>query len=756
MGKTEFESMVDMVLCRMKEESVSPKQLKEYRQTGFGAIRKHFEAVGQSYYSTNIIDSFVLQTRNDRESGNVSDWKWHLVRRGGELLKHFHEHGNLELPPCAKWEILHDRCRIEPSAKEFADKGNIYALAWNVKRELELTGYSARTLEHYQREGFDRILRYCGVKGESDYSAELVNEMVAQAEKTCVKREFCTLRRAANLLEEFYETGSLKACHLKRVSLSDDHSTRDHSNIRGLMNLALQKMEHGGATPKALKRYRTTGFGGIVRYFEAIAQPQYSAEIIDSFVWQTRGKLESGRISRDTWGLVRRGGEIMKLLHDNGTIELPPCAKWEVLHNPLHREPTAEEATNPSSVVALVRRTEQLLARLGLAPKTISNYKYDGFDRILRRHFELGLTDYSPEVVDDITTGARLAYEAGTMARSIYQDVRKIADILTTFHMSGKCEPKRIGRYGLRQLRGEFEALIQEFCFYARRTGFVKEGTVRQVKCSVRGFLFELEDIGIYTFGGVTRRLVSECITHLAERFAGGLNAMLFGVRIFLRHLHSRGVTDDDLSIAIPEFVAPRRVIREGFCCEVIDKLLAAADTTTTIGKRDYAIMLLGKQTGLRACDVTKLKRENIDWRLREIRIVQVKTEVPLTLPLPVESGNAIADYLLEARPDNNSPYIFLSTSRPHNPLSTVGTIMRRYIKKAGVCGEIAPRSGFHSFRRAYGRHLLEAQTSLDMLGELLGQLDMDSAKPYVATDEKGLKRCALGLASVKKAGDTI
>jgi len=231
---------------------------------------------------------------------------------------------------------------------------------------------------------------------------------------------------------------------------------------------------------------------------------------------------------------------------------------------------------------------------------------------------------------------------------------------------------------------------------------------------------------------------------------------MLFCVRIFLRYLHSSGTTDKDLSIAVPELVAPQKVIREGFSSEVIEKLLASADKATAIGKRDYAIMLLGKQTGLRACDVTNLRRANIDWRLFEIRIVQVKTGVPLTLPLPVESGNAIADYLLHARPESDSPYIFLSKDNPHRPLKNVCMIMSKHIKKAGVADSIAPRSGFHSFRRAYGRQLLEVETPLDMLGELLGQLAMDSAKPYIATDEPGLKHCALGLVDTKKAGDAV
>jgi site-specific recombinase XerD len=759
MEKTSFQEMVESALRLMKEEGASTKQLKEYRQTGFGSIQRHFRTIGQSCYAAGIIDSFVLQTRMAWERGDVSDWKWYLVRRGGELLKHFHEHGELELPPCAKWGVVHNRLRIKPSAKEFADKDNIYALVWNTKEELGHTDYSSRTLEHYQREGFDRILRYCTANKRIDYSSELINEIIGQAERDCrgqktAVRELRTLRRTAHLLQEFYETGTLNSCHVGRFVVRDNIDGLDDLNIRELMELALQKMKNGGIKPKLLKKYRETGFGGIVRYFEEISQPQYSAEKIDSFVEQARAKFESGHVSMDTWRLVRRGGEIIKNLHDNGTIDLPPCSKWEVLHNSLHREPTTGELANPNSVVSLVRRTEQRLAELGLMPKTLSNYRYDGFDRILRRHYELGLADYSPDLAATVAEEARAAYESGTMSRSIYQDVRKTADILTKNHESGTYDPKYLQRYGLRQLSDTYDALLESFCAYARRTVIIKESTVLQAKSSIRGFLFEMEDAGFMSLDEVTRRIISERVTHLAGRFSGGLNSMLFGVRMFLHYLYSNGFTGDDLSIAIPELIAPRKRVHEGFSPEVIDKLLAAADTSTAIGKRDYAIMLLGKQTGLRACDVTNLKRENIDWRQHEIRIVQVKTEVPLTLHLPVESGNAIVDYLLNARPKNNSPHIFLSKDHPHRPLRSVGTIMPRYIKRVGVADEVPKRSGFHSFRRSYGKQLLEAETTLDMLSELLGQLNMDSAKPYIATDEQWLKRCALGLVDGVKAGD--
>jgi len=754
-------TLIDSALQQMERDDAPAHMLKNYRETGFGVFRRYFRRHKQTEYSAEIIDEIVAKTRSEYERGAISYSKWKIVHRGGELLKLWHLSGSLDLPPCERWDVAHNKLHREPTPEELSDLNNIFSLVWRTKLALSKSNLSSKTQSNYQYDGFDRVLKIHIKYGLEHYSPVLLAELLEQSRQNCKNGKmntsvFNSLRRVTELLHEFIETGELRGIMAEKFVVRDNLDNVSDLNIRELMELALQKMKFGGESEKMLKRYRTSGFGGIVRHCELIGQRAFSAETIDAFVLDIRAKYEQGEVSQWKWALIRRSGELLKHLHDNGTIDLPPCTKWEALHNPLHREPTTEEAANPNSVVALIRRAEQLLAQLGLAPKTLSNYRYDGFDRILRRHFELGLTDYSPRLAAEIVKEARSSYEAGAMTRSVYQDVRKMADILTKIQTSGKYDPKYLQRYGLRQLNDTYDVLLENFCAYARRTRFVKESTVHQVKSSIRVFLFELEDAGFDSLDGVTRRIISERVTHLAGRFAGGLGAMLYGVKIFLRYLHSSGATDDDLSIAIPELVAPRKVIREGFSVEVIDKLLAAADTTTAIGKRDYAIMLLGKQTGLRACDVTNLKRENIVWRQYEIRIVQVKTEVPLTLPLPIESGNAIADYLLNARPQSSSPYIFLSKNQPHRPLGSVGTIMPRYIKKAGVADIVPKRSGFHSFRRSYGKQLLEAETTLDMLSELLGQLDMDSAKPYIATDEQGLKRCALGLIDSGKAGNVL
>ncbi len=666
--------------------------------------------------------------------------------------------------PRSKRGLLHDRIHKEPSAQEFADKDNIYALVWNAGLELARRNLSASTFRHYRHDGLDRILRYCASNGESVYSIGLIDEFLSQAETECsghksAAGEYYTLRRAASLLMEFHETGAMDSCNTRRFSVRDNLDAVDNPNTREIMELALQEMESGGAKPKMLKVYRTTGFGGVVRYYERISQPEYSAGNIDSFVEQTRAKFESGHISAGTWSLVRRGGEILKSFVSTGEVNIPALRRWNpILNRPNQSleldEPTPVQLADPDNLFALIWRVRQELFRRGLTKKTIRHYTNEGFSVILRKHISCGFERYSEVLSAELVAEKHGQYEDGQTSRVSYQNLRKAGALLTEMHRTGKITLSPLPKWGLREPAPEFAELLRHFCDDANRTGVFAESTVRTVRSAIRGFFFDLESRGITSLKGVTLAEISSGVTQTAKRYAGGLHSALFSLRVFLRHLYANGFTSQDLSLAIPEMAACRKTFREGFTVDEIKRLLNSPDESD-VGKRDYAMMLLASQTGLRACDVVNLKRADIDWRTSEIRIVQRKTGKPISLPLEPESGNAIADYLLHCRPVSDLPYIFLCHPGEKRPINnrSASAIATRHLRRAKIVSAV-PWRGFHSFRRSFGTRMLQNEIPLELLRQLLGHMKIDSLKPYLSTEEQGLKKCALGLIGGESAGD--
>ena len=75
--------------------------------------------------------------------------------------------------------------------------------------------------------------------------------------------------------------------------------------------------------------------------------------------------------------------------------------------------------------------------------------------------------------------------------------------------------------------------------------------------------------------------------------------------------------------------------------------ILAAIDTDTSMGKRDYAIIITAAYTGMRISDIFALELSSIRWTEKKIVFTQKKTGRENVVPLSAEVGNAIARYIL-------------------------------------------------------------------------------------------------------------
>lgn len=236
-------------------------------------------------------------------------------------------------------------------------------------------------------------------------------------------------------------------------------------------------------------------------------------------------------------------------------------------------------------------------------------------------------------------------------------------------YQTGHITLAKVPNWGQRKLVEPFNSLLIEFCTHAEQNKSMAETSLNVAKSAIRRFLFEMEDQGFNTSAHFSQVNVNRSITSFATHYAGGLGSAIYSVRVFLRFLFEGGVTDIDLSQSLPELVAARKMFREGFTESELEHLLEHPDRTIAIGKRDYAMMVLAAQSGLRAYDVVRLELSSIDWRARGIRLVQHKTGEPLSLPLEAESGNAIADYILNGRPDSTHLNIFLCHTGVIRPL---------------------------------------------------------------------------------------
>lgn len=412
---------------------------------------------------------------------------------------------------------------------------------------------------------------------------------------------------------------------------------------------ALELLTNAGMSDGSIYNYTHTGFGSILRHFHTKGILYATAEMLDNFLLEQRVLLDQGDISQWKWGLVRRSCELLKQCAAMNSIDLPDLQPWDPVWNRpkqiiQHDAPTAKQFAESENIYVLVWMVNKRMEQLGLSENTVRHYTEEGLAVILKKHYDSGTESYSDKLISQLTDERRLQYEQGEVGRTTYQNLRKAAAMLQEFRLTGKITLERIPNWGRREVIPQHKAILDKFSAHVTTQSNWAESSVSTVTSVARVFLLELEDHGIVSIETVAMMDIATCVTRMLGRYTGGMRSALFGIRTFLRFLYEAEITADNFCKTLPEFVCPRKNFREGFSDDELERLLSQPDITSAVGKRDYAMMVLAVQSGLRSCDIIRLTFDCINWRTREIRVVQHKTGQPIVIPLEPETGNATID----------------------------------------------------------------------------------------------------------------
>lgn len=530
-------------------------------------------------------------------------------------------------------------------------------------------------------------------------------------------------------------------------------------NLKKASEHAIELMNNKEMSRDSIRKYSKIGFPAIIEHFTRIGISSVTPEMLDEYIYEQKDSVENGKIEYKHWKILRYSSELLKSCTLNNSIDIPKGTRWDYLndysrYNIWGCPPSEMQLANPGNIYALVWKTGKALETSELSKANIKRLQEQGLRRVLQFHIDEKTEVYSEELVNIKISELHDNYEKGLITSSAFQYIRKSADYVREMHDTNGITNRMLPRWGLREPIEPFKKILVEYVEFEKEAGVLGESSINEMKYRIRTFVFELEDNGYNSMECFKCDIINSIITSIVSRCSYDFSNVVKPIKKFLKFMYLKKYTDTDLTYAIPEFAARKSTFHEGFSKEEVDKLITHPDRTTAIGKRDYAIMLIVAQTGLRGCDVVSLKYENIDWRAREIRLVQRKTNKPIIVPLEPESGNAIAEYILNGRPKSELPYIFLThDGRKCRPLRCNNGVMivSRHMKKAGIT---ANKRSVHALRRTYGTRLLQSEVPIEMIRQLLGHSTMDSSKPYLSIDEEGLKKCALSLLSCSKGGD--
>jgi len=300
--------------------------------------------------------------------------------------------------------------------------------------------------------------------------------------------------------------------------------------------------------------------------------------------------------------------------------------------------------------------------------------------------------------------------------------------------------------YNQRKLIEYFEEILAYYSTHLSQS--LAPRTIRGHICIIRKFLVFIEQNSVQNFNKLTSRNVKDFIVNAAPNHKSSMSMLTGATRRFLSYLANIGLASINAEWNLINPAPRHQKLLPCFSDKDTNAIFESVDRTTPIGKRDYAIIMIGLWTGLRGVDILDLRRLDIDWNRKVINVVQCKTVVRIQTDLAPGVGNAIADYILNGRPETDSPYIFVRHRRPHDRLSdsTGKDIMLRSLYKAGISHEAWDGKSFHALRRTFGTRLVRAGVPIRSVGEMLGHVNPNSAKRYVALDIDGLRICCLDI----------
>lgn len=122
--------------------------------------------------------------------------------------------------------------------------------------------------------------------------------------------------------------------------------------------------------------------------------------------------------------------------------------------------------------------------------------------------------------------------------------------------------------------------------------------------------------------------------TEIPNSTSGSKSRTMRAVKLLSEYFRKKQINEHNLDFTYVHLKDRSDTLIEPFTAEEVIRMLNAIDTSDSVGLRDYAIILLAFDTGLRAVDIRTLQFSDIDWKNAIIKVNQDKTNEPLTLPL--------------------------------------------------------------------------------------------------------------------------
>jgi len=394
---------------------------------------------------------------------------------------------------------------------------------------------------------------------------------------------------------------------------------------------------------------------------------------------------------------------------------------------------------------------EYLCSVHGFSIRTIGHYK--GGWRIIKEYMiAKKLRKYSAAIGKKVLNARfnkRGIRDLSRDEKQIYNSVVRLSE----FQKWGKINLQPLMERRKFSFNGQLGRAIEKFINHKEVNDRLSLVRIWGYQRHLHAFLKYCKSKDVHSLSKIDLTFILQFIRQLDSWKGHPIYQMISMLRNFFKYAYDQKLLSINFSERIPRYrLVSQPKLPSTYSKEEIVRLLKSIDRSASIGKRDYAVILLAARLGLRASDISRLKFENLNWKNSSIELVQMKTGKALTLPLLADVGNAIIDYLKHGRPKSEESFIFLTERPPfgHFPSSNVVThIVQRAFRRAGIT-ITGRRFGPHALRHSLGFRMLQESTVLPVISEVLGHKSSESTRYYLRIDLQSMQQCVLDIPPVR------
>lgn len=394
-----------------------------------------------------------------------------------------------------------------------------------------------------------------------------------------------------------------------------------------------------------------------------------------------------------------------------------------------------------SEIKTLISKCTDYLSARGYTHNRIKEFQRLWTSGIVKFMSDININVYTTEVGEDFEGKLIINEPSKHVLKEKLLSIRVLNDMLLTGEIQ-----KRKWHYVHYELKGFLTEEIEKFLYHLKelRRSSKTLGDYRRI---LSGFQKHLQERGIDQIEDINEI----AITSFVDAYPSNKAQVFQSIKtLFLYWIDERIIDFMWVEFFKLYKVKQKERVCSFYSIDEVRILEQSVQRHSSVGKRNYAILLLASRLGMRAHDIADLKFSNIDWENNQITIITQKTGRKVDLPLLADVGNAIIEYLRYGRKKSGEATIFLSCHPPFERLcaTTIGCIISKLICKSGI--DISGRHhGSHCLRHSLATAMLADGSTIPIISETLAHKSCQSTMSYIKVDIQTMRKCSLPIPAV-------